>query len=204
MKPGLSEMYYRAARRTAGPIARLDIDMVRHAHPFANHPVVRVLSPLGKAADQMPLNVVGASILGAGLIAGKPALTRFGIRFLAAHFVGIALKTAAKALFARPRPNVVAREGRHDTRLPGVGDPGRQSFPSGHTAGAFLAAGAVARFAPPAAPYAYGAAVLVGLVQIPERNHFFSDIVAGAILGLAADALTERGYQRWQRARSPS
>lgn len=197
-------MYYRAARRTAGPIARLDIDMVRHAHPFAGHPVVRVLSPLGKAADQMPLNILGVSIVGAGLIAGKPALTRFGVRFLAAHVVGIALKTAGKTLLNRPRPNVVAREGRLETALPGVGDPGRQSFPSGHTAGAFLTAGAVARFAPQAAPYAYGAAVLAGLVQIPERNHFFSDIVAGAILGLAADALTERGYQHWQRARSSS
>ncbi|MDO5639561.1 MAG: phosphatase PAP2 family protein [Neisseria sp.] len=59
------------------------------------------------------------------------------------------------------------------------------SFPSGHTAAAFVFATLVAAFYPLLAPFAYTLAALIGLSRVMLGVHYPSDIAAGALLGVA-------------------
>ncbi len=62
---------------------------------------------------------------------------------------------------------------------------GGWSFPSGHTAAAFAVAPVLARrFGPLAAVPAYVLAVGTGLGRMEDRKHYFSDVLAGAAIGL--------------------
>jgi undecaprenyl-diphosphatase len=57
------------------------------------------------------------------------------------------------------------------------------SFPSGHTAAAFLMAALVAFYYPAFSPLAYSLASLIGFSRVLLGVHFPSDILAGALLG---------------------
>ena len=87
---------------------------------------------------------------------------------------------------------MLADEGRYETGLMGSTDGPFSSFPSGHTADAVSAARAVARVYPGAGMPAYGAAASVAVIQIPRCAHYPSDIAAGALIGLAAEAAVDR------------
>lgn len=60
------------------------------------------------------------------------------------------------------------------------------SFPSGHTAAAFLFASLVSFYYPLFALPAYGAACLIGCSRVLLGVHFPTDIVAGIVLGLVS------------------
>ena len=61
--------------------------------------------------------------------------------------------------------------------------PDLYSFPSGHTAGAFVLAGTVAGFYPMLSLPAYLFSVCVGYSRVYNRLHFPADILVGAVLG---------------------
>ena len=63
------------------------------------------------------------------------------------------------------------------------------SFPSGHTAAAFMVALIVASFFPWAAALAYALALAIGSSRVLLGVHFPSDIAAGAVLGTGAALL---------------
>lgn len=63
------------------------------------------------------------------------------------------------------------------------------SFPSGHTAAAFMVALVMTAFVPALAPLCYGLASAIGLSRVLLGVHFPSDIVAGAALGSLMAAL---------------
>lgn len=64
------------------------------------------------------------------------------------------------------------------------------SFPSGHTAAAFVFACMVANFYPDFALVTLIWAVLVGLSRVIQGVHYPSDIIAGAALGIGCAYLT--------------
>jgi undecaprenyl-diphosphatase len=59
------------------------------------------------------------------------------------------------------------------------------SFPSGHTAGAFLMAFLIGSGYPPLAVPVFSLAALIGFSRIYNGVHYPSDVLAGAVLGLA-------------------
>lgn len=65
----------------------------------------------------------------------------------------------------------------------------RFSFPSGHTAAAFVMAGCVLVVYPLFAPLAYLLAAAIGVSRVLLGVHFPSDILAGAVLGSLCVAL---------------
>lgn len=57
------------------------------------------------------------------------------------------------------------------------------SFPSGHTAAAFVMATLLTAFYPLLAPVVFPLAIMIGLSRVMLGVHFPSDIAAGAVLG---------------------
>jgi undecaprenyl-diphosphatase len=84
-----------------------------------------------------------------------------------------------KSVFRRVRPVEYAQlEFRHGLRRPVT-----SSFPSGHAAAGFCAATLLG-----GGPLWYSAAAVVASTRIYVRLHHASDVVAGAVLGLALGA----------------
>jgi undecaprenyl-diphosphatase len=63
------------------------------------------------------------------------------------------------------------------------------SFPSGHTAAAFLMATLISFYYPPFSLLAYGVASVIGFSRVLLGVHFPSDILAGASLGTLCTVL---------------
>jgi membrane-associated phospholipid phosphatase len=71
-----------------------------------------------------------------------------------------------------------------------------QSFPSGHTAAAFWGAGFIQqRYGWTYGIPAYGLAVSTGYSRVQTKNHWTSDVIAGAVIGLAANWLVTKPYR---------
>jgi undecaprenyl-diphosphatase len=70
--------------------------------------------------------------------------------------------------------------------------PVDSSFPSGHTAGSFAAATALAVFYPRGRAIALGLAGGVGLSRVYLGHHFPSDVAVGGVLGSLVGALCGR------------
>jgi membrane-associated phospholipid phosphatase len=80
----------------------------------------------------------------------------------------------------------------------GLAEAPFQSFPSGHTLGAFASATVLAAYYPPAGPVVYAVAGASGVNRVVKHQHFLSDVVAGAVLGhvIALWLLTVPGLRR--------
>ena len=76
-----------------------------------------------------------------------------------------------------------------------------QSFPSGHTAGAFASATALSALYPPVRPVFWSVAVACGVNRVVKHQHFLSDVVAGAVVGhlVAWWIVTRPRVRRWIR-----
>jgi undecaprenyl-diphosphatase len=82
--------------------------------------------------------------------------------------------------------------------------PHSNSFPSGHTATSFACATVLTAFAPRAAPAFYVLALAVAYSRLYVGVHFPTDVVAGALLGIAtALLLLAATRRRSARARRP-
>jgi len=64
------------------------------------------------------------------------------------------------------------------------------SFPSGHTAAAFVMATTIAQFYPPFAFLAYTVALMIGMSRVLLGVHFPTDILAGMVLGFVSAKTT--------------
>ncbi|MDY7105014.1 MAG: phosphatase PAP2 family protein [Actinomycetota bacterium] len=89
-----------------------------------------------------------------------------------------------KRLFSRQRP---VWEQERPRRLR---QPKTTSFPSGHASSAFTAAAVLSRSWP--RPLVYGLAVIVSASRVHVRIHHASDVVGGAIVGVALGAIARR------------
>ncbi len=110
-----------------------------------------------------------------------PALMAVAIALPVTSLVTDALKDA----FDRARPPVA------DPGISALVDlPGNASFPSGHASVAFAGAAALAMFHPRLAAAAVGLAAAIAVSRVYLGVHFWSDVLAGAALGIAIGAGT--------------
>ena len=112
---------------------------------------------------------------------------------LAAVVLGIAESSLLKALIPRARP--------HDDPLVAV--PHTHSFPSGHAASAFAAATVLARFESRGRPWFYLLAAAIAFSRVYVGVHWPSDVLAGALLGVATALLLLAGARRARRPARP-
>ncbi|WP_343343839.1 phosphatase PAP2 family protein [Sphingomicrobium sp. XHP0239] len=189
------------AKRDAGWLERLDLDIVKVTEPYGDHPAIEAIGTASELADQPPLITASLVACGIGLAAKDRRLARTGARMLASHALATGMKTLIKNNFDRPRPDKVEREGEHQVEEGTSEDGEKRSLPSGHSAGAFAVARAVARDYPGASIPAHTLAGTAALVQVPRKAHFLSDVVIGTAIGFAAEAIVSGIFRKLEHER---
>lgn len=158
--------------------AKLFLALNRLPHPQPWDRQLSLLSDLGKGAGW----VGGSSWLA---LRGGPRGRLAAASSVAAMFATIAIvQGPLKRAFRRHRPFRRRLAVVVGTR------PADSSFPSGHTAGSFAAASALAAFYPRDRPLLFGLAAGVGFSRVYLGHHFPSDVLVGACLGWAAGKLS--------------
>jgi len=153
--------------------ARLYMAINRLPHARDGDAQVELLSDLGK---------------GAGWVAGSIWLAlRDGSRGRRAAVATVGGMFTAVALVQGPLKRTFPRSRPFARRLAIVVGPRPvdSSFPSGHTAGSFAAATALAHFYPEDRPILFGLAAAVGVSRVYLGMHFPSDVLVGAAIGTA-------------------
>lgn len=145
---------------------------------------VRAFADLG---DQPPMRALSGATIGLGVLRRDPKLVRTGLRMLSAHTVATAVKTAIKDRIDRTRPGDAMKNGRYRLQSGESRDKRLSSMPSGHSAGVAAVALAMGREYPMAAPSSGIAAASIIAAQLPSKNHFLSDVIAGAAIGIASE-----------------
>lgn len=109
---------------------------------------------------------------------------------IASASIAGATSAVIKVLVHRPRPFVnIASLGEGVTLNDAVFQNCLQSFPSGHTATAFALAMALSILYRQGKPLFFLFAILVGIQRIISQNHFPSDVIAGALVGITSAQL---------------
>lgn len=151
---------------------------------------VRTLAVVGEVGGWKSLLALSLGTLAWGWAARNPRLASTGKCMLGAGVLAGLIKTTTKHVVHRTRPNVIMDEGFYVKGWLGPNEGPWQSFPSGHAAVSIAVARAVGRAYPEARAVAYGGAAAVGFIQVLRGAHFPSDVIAGALIGVVAEAVT--------------
>lgn len=156
---------------------------------------MEALGRFASLGDQPPLRTLCAAVIAAGVAGNNRRLARAGVRMLVAHTLATLAKDFVKERVDRTRPRSTGGKGKDHVPRPGRDTSKEEtSFPSGHSAGAAAVARAVARDYPEYAAPAYAAGGALALAQIPRCAHYPTDVGAGLVLGLAAEAIVDIGF----------
>jgi len=169
-------------------LERLEVDAELRLAAARRHPAAKFAAGASQLSDQLPMTAVSAVALGLGGISGNQRLTEAGARMLVAIAATTALKSTVERLVTRTRPNAVLDGRRYRCKPGGSDEKADKAFPSGHTANAVAAARVLGRVYPEAAGLFWAAALLVAFAQLPSGAHYPSDLLAGALVGLAGEA----------------
>ncbi len=172
------------AKRALRKVESADLKVTRTVSIAKSDPVGKWTRRFAEIGDQPPLVAISLGVIAAGLVGGHDRLRRTGFRMLTAHSLSTIAKLAGKDSVDRTRPGALNEKAYRLEK--GTSSDGRlRSMPSGHSAGIVAIAGAIAADYPRALIPAAAASVAVGAAQLPSRNHYLSDVVVGAAIGLA-------------------
>lgn len=143
----------------------------------------KAMRALEDAGNVLPIAALGFSGL-AFLAAEDPTLARASFASLEAGAVGLVSAVGLKYAIGRARPEANEGIGAFTPLSRANGDSG---FPSVHATVAWAALTPYAKAYD--APWLYGLAAMTNLARIGERKHWFSDTVAGALLGYGLGSL---------------
>jgi hypothetical protein len=184
-----------AGAEQVSDVERLDVAAGTEIAKRRDHPLAKTAAKASELGDQGPLYALSAGMLIAGLALRHRRVTESGVAMLAAVACADVAKRVAKQLVRRTRPHVLLDEGRYDRDAGGSERKPEQSFPSGHTACSIAAARALSRTFPEAGAAAGVAAVGVGVARVAKGAHWPLDVVAGAVVGLAAEAIAAQALE---------
>jgi membrane-associated phospholipid phosphatase len=158
--------------------------------------VARVVRHFGQPEVYASVTV---GLVATGLVTGHSGLTRSGGRLAASLALAGLTTLAGKEVLGRPRPEQSLDADGYSPFS------GQASFPSGHSAAAFALATSLADDIrrPWATVGLYGMATAVGWSRINDNRHWFSDVAAGALVGITSAKLAS-GRWRLFGLRPPS
>jgi undecaprenyl-diphosphatase len=171
----------------AARIRRFDQDADRTLDRFRSPTLDHVFFPLSSAADHSVLWAVIGWVRQASGRAPRGSANRL-IGILAVE--SVVTNVAIKSLFKRIRPEL--EEARLLGSLPyGLRRPVTSAFPSGHATSAFTAAAYLSKGSK-VAPIYYGLATAVSVSRVYVRLHHASDVIGGAVIGIAFGRIARR------------
>lgn len=149
-----------------------------------------LLEPYRAMGDGAAMALVSGGTLLAGWATGDEKLTRTGERLVATFALAAGAVHVTKFVFGRSRPS----DGEGALSF-NPGTPG-SSFYSGHATMAFAMATALSEEIDHTAATVilYSAASLAGYSRMHDNQHWLSDVVAGAVMGIASAKFV---YGRW-------
>lgn len=156
-----------------------------------DHAGIRLLATLSEGGSWEALLTLSAGTLACGLATGNRPMASTGRRMLGAGILASLTKTTIKRLVHRTRPNVMMETGTYARGWFGPNEGPWQSFPSGHAAVTVAVARALGRAYPELRTTALAGAAGIVAVQVLRGAHFPADVVAGTLIGLAAEAGVE-------------
>jgi membrane-associated phospholipid phosphatase len=135
----------------------------------------------GSTAGNGWMQVGGAAIVyGLGEWGHRPHLASLGAQLLETQTVAGLLTRSFKVAVARARP-----------------DGGARSFPSGHASATTATAAVIAaRYGWRVGALAYAGATYVAVSRIADRQHFTSDVIFGAAIGIASERAVHAAHTR--------
>jgi membrane-associated phospholipid phosphatase len=184
-------------REAASPVEKTDIAVAETFGPVRDNPAVKSMGVASELGDQPPLYALAGGVIVAGLALNDARTLRAGSRMLAAHVVAITLKNLLKRCIDRTRPNMISDSGQYEMGRGRRFEHRFNSFPSGHTASSVAVARGLGREYPGQHGAALGIASTIAVTQVVRSTHFISDILAGAAVGLGAEALVHLGFKRF-------
>ena len=184
------------ARRRLTRIEKVDLAVARKLALDEDGRPGKALAAFAELGDQPPLALLSLGVAAVGALRRDARLARTGLRMLAAHSLTTMAKRLGKGTIDRTRPEEALENGRYRLEEGDSDDGELRSMPSGHSAGVTAVAIAASRDYPGLAAPAAGLGGAIMLAQLPSKNHFLSDVVAGAAIGVLAafiaDALIPR------------
>jgi membrane-associated phospholipid phosphatase len=182
------------------PLEELDAAVATVLVPHAEEAAIEVIGEISDLSDQEPIYAGAAAFLAVAALTRDGPTWRAGTRILASHLLATALRGVVKRTVDRTRPDAAAKMGSY------VFEEGERraseysSFPSGHSAGALAVALAVGRDYPRGRWPALGLAIAAGAAQVLRSKHYVSDVLAGAAVGWAAEAVIDGMVRRAARS----
>lgn len=140
---------------------------------------VQTLNKFGDGGVQAAIAII---LMLAGYLKKNDRLLKAGKFGLIAIILAGIIVQIIKHIIGRPRPTKVD-EG-INTLGPSL-SPGYDSFPSGHAASSFALAAVLSAVYPKGRYIFYSIAAIAGVSRIYLDSHFASDVLAGAMLGIA-------------------
>ena len=170
--------------------ARADAEIDETFAPLRESPVIRALAVVGKLGDQPQLRLMSSALFVIGLATRNRRLSKAAARMLVAHELATGFKSFLKHRVNRTRPRSAQSSEQREIKRGHSRAKEESSFPSGHSAGAVAAARAFSREYPEHRSAALAAAGVIAGAQIPQSAHYLSDVAAGALVGTAAEAVS--------------
>jgi undecaprenyl-diphosphatase len=162
-------------------VVRMDLFLLNHIISWnVNTFIRRLFYWISRSADGYLYIMYGLSLLITFGTFGRVLL----LAMLAAFAANLIVYYLVKNLIKRERP-FRAIENLSNLIVP----PDKYSFPSGHTAGAFIIAQIMSFQFPSLEGPLFIWAALVGISRIFLRVHYPTDVIAGTVLGLVTSAL---------------
>jgi membrane-associated phospholipid phosphatase len=191
--PGMTS----ATSKADNAIERGDIAAAEALTPVSEQPAVKLFGKIGELGDQPPLYLLSGGVIAAGLATANPRTLRAGARMLAAHALATMFKNVGKRMVDRTRPSLIAEDGEYESGKGTRFDTEYNSFPSGHTASSIAVARALGREYPEKQGTGLALASTIAGLQVVRGKHYPSDVVAGAAIGVMAEAAVDSMFRRF-------
>jgi membrane-associated phospholipid phosphatase len=172
-------------------VEKVDLAVAEALTPIRKRKAVEAIGTISDVGDQPPMYLITGAVLATGVLMGDRRTSKAGLRMLASHFIAIRLKNLAKRLVDRTRPDLIPEQGKYELRPGKRYESDYNSFPSGHTASPVAVARALGRDYPGQHGAALALAGAVGATQVVRSKHYVSDVIAGALIGLAAEKIAD-------------